>query len=102
MGDLLIPTFILTHNTMGIEVLPGPKDILGIGRVTWPPNAPAMSRMSVTVQSKVKSKRDLLWWSASFNLFPRDTGLELLEISGHQLNFTNTLEEPPKWRGMDL
>jgi len=61
-----------------------------------------MSGLPDVVKSKVKSKRGWLWWSGSSNLFPRDIGLELLGIPGHWLNFTNTLEEPPKWREMDL
>ena len=43
LGICRYPTSILAHSAVGIEVLPGPKDTLG--RMTWPPRAPAMSGM---------------------------------------------------------
>lgn len=80
MGICRYPTSILAHSAVGIEVLPGPRDTLG--RMTWPPRAPAMSGMPDVVRSKVKtkvkSKRGSLWWSGFSDSFPRDTDLELL------------------------
>lgn len=102
LGDLQISYLHPDPQYHGNRSTPRAQGHLGGWRVTWPSNALATSGIPDVVKSKVKSKRGLLWESGTSNSFPRDTGLELLEIPGHWLNLTNTSEEPPKWRGMDL
>lgn len=102
LGDFQISHLHPDRQYYGNRSTPRTQGHLGGWRVTWPPIALAMSRMPEVVKSKVMSKRGLLWWSCSSSSFPRDAGLELLGMPDDWLNFTNTLQEPPKWRGVYL
>lgn len=78
-------------------MLPGPKDTLG--KMAWPPHSRAMRGMpdmfKSKVKTKVKSKRDHK--SGSSNLFPGDTGLQLLGKPGGWLKLQRGHPSGGKW-----